>query len=530
MRRPIPPERSSWLLLLLTLAKWPAPGRTVHPGLLRSFGAGRGVLLGVAPGARLRYPPLGACLAFHCRTDSFTCLDGTQTIPSRHINDDYCDCDDGSDEPSTGACAGLGLFYCAEQGDPSRRRFISSSRVRDGICDCCDGSDELAGCVDQCAMLGAYEALISEATTHPAVAAKAADTQRRKQLDLNIAHRQAALDELARLTRLQLSSDDKFRNGLAEFGAVPVEPLPRAPPKSAALPVEEPQGAASTAPLSTQLKRVVATKGRPFGNEPGDLTFRAGDKIVVERQDDPLWWHGYVEGPHAGAHGRFPSNLVVAVHSGKGHGSALNLLRPQVSAAEVAALIAPPPLPLPRQERSRSTRRVQELAQLQLNQGQLDASFRAEYLSLRKERASREIRMKELRQLLAVQEAWVHYFGHCLTASASVSIYEYRICFFDKVERTDRRDMQGGQGLLARSWQVLGLFDNSSWSPIENSSQVPTMLFNKGPKLATCASPTEVRVEFWCGQDGVRSVIVTRPCRIVPSATLKCVGSKLHVY
>jgi protein kinase C substrate 80K-H len=29
----------------------------------------------------------------------FTCFDGSKTIPASHINDAFCDCVDGSDEP-----------------------------------------------------------------------------------------------------------------------------------------------------------------------------------------------------------------------------------------------------------------------------------------------------------------------------------------------------------------------------------------------------------------------------------------------
>jgi protein kinase C substrate 80K-H len=29
----------------------------------------------------------------------FTCFDGSKTIPASHINDAFCDCADGSDEP-----------------------------------------------------------------------------------------------------------------------------------------------------------------------------------------------------------------------------------------------------------------------------------------------------------------------------------------------------------------------------------------------------------------------------------------------
>lgn len=36
---------------------------------------------------------------FYEESKPFTCLDGTATIPFDQVNDDYCDCKDGSDEP-----------------------------------------------------------------------------------------------------------------------------------------------------------------------------------------------------------------------------------------------------------------------------------------------------------------------------------------------------------------------------------------------------------------------------------------------
>lgn len=30
---------------------------------------------------------------------TFTCLDGSSKIPYEYVNDDYCDCNDGTDEP-----------------------------------------------------------------------------------------------------------------------------------------------------------------------------------------------------------------------------------------------------------------------------------------------------------------------------------------------------------------------------------------------------------------------------------------------
>ncbi|CAG5046596.1 unnamed protein product [Parnassius apollo] len=74
-------------------------------------------------------------------TKDFTCFDGTVTIPFSYVNDDYCDCFDGSDEPGTSACLN-GIFHCTNAGHRSQN--IPSSRVNDGVCDCCDGTDEYA--------------------------------------------------------------------------------------------------------------------------------------------------------------------------------------------------------------------------------------------------------------------------------------------------------------------------------------------------------------------------------------------------
>lgn len=41
----------------------------------------------------------------------FTCLKTYQVIKYEYVNDDYCDCDDGTDEPGTSACPD-GVFYC----------------------------------------------------------------------------------------------------------------------------------------------------------------------------------------------------------------------------------------------------------------------------------------------------------------------------------------------------------------------------------------------------------------------------------
>ena len=63
--------------------------------------------------------------------DLFECKDKSAQIPSIFINDDFCDCPDGSDEPGTSACP-QGQFYC--RNDQYKPEFISSSKVMDTIC------------------------------------------------------------------------------------------------------------------------------------------------------------------------------------------------------------------------------------------------------------------------------------------------------------------------------------------------------------------------------------------------------------
>lgn len=76
----------------------------------------------------------------------FHCLDKSTVIAWERLNDDFCDCPDGSDETFTNACAN-GKFYCTKQLRHKTGRgidvFVPTSRINDGICDCTlDCSDE----------------------------------------------------------------------------------------------------------------------------------------------------------------------------------------------------------------------------------------------------------------------------------------------------------------------------------------------------------------------------------------------------
>jgi len=148
LRRPVAAFSLILLLLLLgqllALASFSSPpstttSRSIRPQKnlvqadtgLQHARRGVGRLLGVAASDKKKYV-----------ADSqgrFWCLDSSLSMAWANVNDNFCDCSDSSDEPSTSACPG-GKFHCSFNDLP-----IPSSRVNDGVCDCCDGSDEYQG-------------------------------------------------------------------------------------------------------------------------------------------------------------------------------------------------------------------------------------------------------------------------------------------------------------------------------------------------------------------------------------------------
>ena len=57
-----------------------------------------------APDVRLRGVDPHLIQRYQAPGGVFACLDGLQTIPREHLNDEYCDCSDGSDEPGATHC------------------------------------------------------------------------------------------------------------------------------------------------------------------------------------------------------------------------------------------------------------------------------------------------------------------------------------------------------------------------------------------------------------------------------------------
>lgn len=128
--------------------------RKVYLAVVLSVGLS--ILLGHVAGrkvVKIRGIPTSKSSLFTPDKD-YQCFDGSLVIPYAWVNDDYCDCADGSDEPGTSACSN-GIFYCENTGH--KARYIPSTWVNDGVCDCCDTSDEYKSgkeCPNNCNELG----------------------------------------------------------------------------------------------------------------------------------------------------------------------------------------------------------------------------------------------------------------------------------------------------------------------------------------------------------------------------------------
>ncbi|KAF5735681.1 glucosidase 2 subunit beta-like isoform X1 [Tripterygium wilfordii] len=133
---------------------------------------------------------------YYKASDTIKCKDGSKKFSKAQLNDDFCDCTDGTDEPGTSACPG-GKFYCRNAGHAPVLLF--SSRINDGICDCCDGSDEYDGkvkCANTCWEAGkvARDKLKKKISTHQeGVALRKLEVEQAK---LSIAKDEAELSKL----------------------------------------------------------------------------------------------------------------------------------------------------------------------------------------------------------------------------------------------------------------------------------------------------------------------------------------------
>ncbi|KAJ5663991.1 hypothetical protein N7507_004722 [Penicillium longicatenatum] len=173
---------------------------------------------------------------FYQDAKTFTCISNPAVqIPFSAVNDDFCDCPDGSDEPGTAACSHLSRnspltvadrpghseleltlalpgYYCKNKGH--RPSFVPFQRVNDGICDyqlCCDGSDEWARpggtkCEDRCKEIGKKWRKEEEAKQKSMTAA----LKKKKQLLAEASRQQQEIQD--NISRLEVEIKDAEAN------------------------------------------------------------------------------------------------------------------------------------------------------------------------------------------------------------------------------------------------------------------------------------------------------------------------------
>ncbi|XP_011501518.1 PREDICTED: glucosidase 2 subunit beta [Ceratosolen solmsi marchali] len=178
---------------------WFGPLTLTSLAVLASFG--RHVTQAGVQVPRVRGVPVSKSSLYSPDRD-FECLDGSLQLPYSRLNDDYCDCGDGSDEPGTAACAN-GSFYCQNSG--YQALYIPSSRVNDGVCDCCDASDEYASniqCVDNC------HELRRKAWLEAQRAAELAKEGNKIRLEYIALGKQLSTENKAKLAKLRIDYDE----------------------------------------------------------------------------------------------------------------------------------------------------------------------------------------------------------------------------------------------------------------------------------------------------------------------------------
>ena len=212
------------------------------------------------------------------RAAAFRCDAGGTELPSTALNDGFCDCEDGTDEPGTAACP-AGRFFCPHQ-DAAHRRFVPSAQVGDGHCDCCDCADEPPGTGKvSCKAEKRRQEAAARHQQFLGRAAKAREEMVEESKELLDAETQF-LD----VEWVTVQLDEKVRS--APFAQSPRSPLPAAPPDATRAQAQEAHYLFQLLQFYEQSLRAKERSGPNF--ERKQQLLRA-DEATTPRQPGQLW-------------------------------------------------------------------------------------------------------------------------------------------------------------------------------------------------------------------------------------------------
>ncbi|KAF8065786.1 glucosidase 2 subunit beta [Scenedesmus sp. PABB004] len=459
---------------------------------LAAAGAARGaaassLIRGVRPEQVEKYQPVDG---------RFACFDGSRSIDFGAVNDNFCDCPDGSDEPGTSACPGV--FYCRNRGHEPK--LLSSSFVDDGVCDCCDGSDELSGCKNTCieknsatrdalrARIGEYKASLEKKAAYAASAAGVRENikQRHANVDGDIARAEAELEKLTadkkrveEETEVKRAAHKKEQDALAaqrkaEREAAAAKAAEEAAAKAAADAAAAEQAAAADAAAAaaaaagqdgaeaTQAEAVAAEQAAAGEQEETDE--ERGRRIAAQWTNDPAAAGpaGSESADGAGDAAAGEPAADVKADSGWSLSGVLSKAKETVAKIITPTGTAPPPEgeegdgPLPEDDEPPTPYDGEDEAPPEEEDPSWHAPAGAahdpEYVpfdesELRKVRSDHAAAERKLSELRAEKErvgrqvgvtfndAWAGLMNKCL--EARMPQFTYKFCFFDKAVQVD---------------------------------------------------------------------------------------------
>ncbi|RLN37139.1 hypothetical protein BBI17_007263 [Phytophthora kernoviae] len=489
---------------------------------------------------------------------SFACDEGYQHLDLIRLNDNYCDCDDGSDEPGTSACSHTNaVFHCVNSGFfPSD---IPTSHVNDGICDCCDGSDEYASgasCASDCEqqmqrfrddkkdLIEQVEAGLKDRVTLAAEAKELwqEENQKRVALETSTASLQVMVEQLEarkseeerleqqeKESRVTDSKNDILRQlGLLELSKEQLASIileigrNGVSAKHDLLPIIRKEREAALEGDEEVVKTPMDELDEAFSerDDARQKETRRIEKLIAKRQKE--------EENKAQEAKEALEKAAEAAAEGVETEAVKETEAQTISTEDVAADVEEEDLTLPEVETHPIDLMYEELVASELHEREQAVETRKQYEDTKKELTEEEKKLKDAQSLLDKNYGVDHLFlalrDKCVESDPSQ--YLYKACFFGKAtqDTTKLGDMEDFKTPEQAVTDASGDGTASTETPSENSSDSETIVtelkFSNGQKCWNGPNRS-MTVKLECGPSPMVLYDVEEPSTCVYTAKLR---------